>query len=177
MHLNRVTNIAHPMYQSALELYKISFPPHEQREAASQECILKDSAYHFDLVYDATIFVGLILYWETPTYIYIEHFCTVPEMRNKRYGEKTLAAMKEKGKTLILEIDLPIDAISKRRKGFYERCGFVENSYSHIHPPYHKENIGHELAILSYPEKITVEQYQDFTAYLHNKVMNNVFAQ
>lgn len=62
-------------------------------------------------------------------------------MRNKQYGQKTLSLLAKQGKTLILEIDPPKDDISKRRKGFYERCGFTENFFTHIHPPYHKEEV------------------------------------
>lgn len=51
------------MYQEALNLYQISFPYHEQREKASQDEILNDSDYHFSLIYDRDVFVGLILYW------------------------------------------------------------------------------------------------------------------
>ena len=70
-------------------------------------------------------------------------------MRNKQYGQKTLSFLAKQGKTLILEIDPPKDDISKRRKGFYERCGFTENFFTHIHPPYHKINEGHELTIMT----------------------------
>ena len=49
------------------------------------------------------------------------------------------------------EIDPPSDDISIHRKSFYERCGFKENAFSHVHPPYHKGNTGHELVIMSSP--------------------------
>ena len=63
------------------------------------------------------------------------------------------------GKTVILEIDPPKDEVSIRRKQFYERNSFIENPYFHIHPPYHKENQGHELLIMSSPIQITEEIY------------------
>lgn len=93
MRLERVTDSSHPMYNEALRLYQISFPYHEQREELSQKRILGDSEYCFDLVYDEDRFVGLILYWENEEFIYIEHFCICPKMRNKRYGERVLALL------------------------------------------------------------------------------------
>ena len=75
MNLERITSPSHPTYERALELYQLSFPLHEQRERFSQDAILQDDAYHFDLVYDGDSFVGLVLYWEKSDYIYIEHFC------------------------------------------------------------------------------------------------------
>ncbi len=174
MILKRITLTSHPMYHEALKLYQISFPVHEQREALSQEKILSDSEYHFNLIYDEDVFVGLILYWENEKVIYIEHFCILPEKRNKQYGQKSLALLMEQHKTLLLEIDPPIDTISKRRKGFYERCGFVENPYFHIHPPYHKRNEGHKLVIMTCPKEISKESFDNFTYYLKARVMDNV---
>lgn len=172
--LKRITNILDPMYYEALKLYQISFPHHEQRERHSQNEIIKDHEYHFNLIYDEEVFVGLILYWEQEQFIYIEHFCILPEMRNKQYGDKTLALLAEQGKTTILEIDPPKDSISNRRKGFYERCGFVENFFTHIHPPYHSENKGHHLVIMTSPNQISKELFDTFSHYLKNRVMNHI---
>ena len=47
MRTERITSAQHPLYAQAMEVYRNSFPSHEQREAASQERILHDSAYHF----------------------------------------------------------------------------------------------------------------------------------
>ena len=55
MNTERITSPLHPLYKQALELYQISFPLHEQREAFSQTAILHDDAYHFDLIYDAVL--------------------------------------------------------------------------------------------------------------------------
>lgn len=175
MNFERITNPLHPMYRRALELYQISFPLHEQREELSQTAILHDDTYHFELIYDEDIFIGLVLYWENLDYIYIEHFCILPEMRNKQYGKKVLSFLKEQKKTLILEIDPPIDEVSVRRKGFYERCGFVENPYPHIHPPYHQGNHGHELVIMSSPMAISQAEYNAFDTHLQDKIMNKAF--
>lgn len=175
MNFERITNSLHPMYKRALELYQISFPLHEQREASSQAMILHDDTYHFELIYDEGIFVGIVLYWENLDYIYIEHFCILPEMRNKQYGQRALSLLKEQKNTLILEIDPPIDSVSEKRKGFYERCGFVENPYAHIHPPYHKGCNGHKLVIMSSPAAISQAEYAVFYTHLQDKIMNDVF--
>lgn len=172
MNLERMTSTKHPMYRRARELYQISFPAHEQREASSQEKILGETEYHFGLLYDNTEFVGLALYWETESFIYIEHLCILPEMRNRQYGKKALSLLMEKQKTLILEIDPPIDDISKRRQGFYERCGFAMNPFPHVHPPYHKGNRGHDLVVMTYPKEITQAEYNAFNRYLQDKVMD-----
>ena len=176
MRLERVTDSSHPMYNEALRLYRMSFPYHEQREELSQKRILGNSEYCFDLVYDEDRFVGLILYWENEEFIYIEHFCICPEMRNKRYGERVLALLGKGEKPRILEIDPPVDDISRRRKGFYERCGFIDNPYEHTHPAYHPESRGHSLVLMTSPERLSREAFERFSRYLGERVMKDAFA-
>lgn len=173
MVFEQITTPEHPLYADAMELYRISFPLHEQRESASQIEILGNPDYHFDVVCDGNNLVGEILYWNIGNALYIEHFCVLPSMRNKHYGQKILAALQDR--PLILEIDPPVDAISQRRKGFYERCSFVENPYSHTHPPYHKGNAGHDLVVMSSPKLLTPDEYEVFRNALHNTVMKRAW--
>lgn len=171
MELVRITETTDPLYEEALRLYEISFPPYEQRRACSQAAILGDEAYHFDCIMVDGAFAGVILYWVGAQYLYVEHFCIKPHMRSHGYGRQALECLMERGKTLILEIDPPVDALSERRKGFYERCGFVANPYTHIHPPYHCENHGHELVIMSHPAAISRAEYDAFAEDLRTRVM------
>lgn len=175
LNFKRLTSAEDAMYPAAMALYAMSFPAHEQREEASQKKILECSQYHFDLIYDGNDFAGVILYWETENFIYVEHFCINPKMRNRRYGQRALELLGKKEKTIILEIDPPSDDISIHRKSFYERCGFKENAFSHVHPPYHKGNTGHELVIMSSPGTLSPEDYESFHSYLNHTVMNGLF--
>lgn len=176
LHFERITDSTHLMYSNAMALYQKSFPLHEQREVASQTAILSNDAYHFTLLYDEDIFIGILLYWEQPEFLYIEHFCILPELRNHRYGQKALSLLKESQIPFILEIDTPVTPISVRRKGFYERCGFVENPYAHTHPPYHATDNGHELIVMSYPNVLSPSTYDDFSQYLTHTIMQNAFS-
>ena len=173
MEVHRITQTRDPLYEKAIQLYNISFPAHEQREALSQSQILEQDAYHFDVVCDNGEFIGDILYWDLGSAFYIEHFCVLPTMRNKHYGQKILNAYQSS--PLILEIDPPVNEISVRRKKFYERCGFVANPYIHIHPPYHHGNAGHELVVMSSSKMLTPDEYGQFNHYLQNTVMKNVY--
>ena len=111
--------------------------------------------------------------WESAEFIYVEHFCIDSTLRNQGFGSRALQLLLETGKTVILEIDPPVDDISRRRKGFYERCGFAANPYPHIHPPYHQDHSGHALVVMSAPNPITEEAYKGFSAYLQEPVMGN----
>ena len=63
MEIKRLTDKNDPLYEKAMALYKISFPEHEQREAASQRSILHQPEYHLDVVCDNGEMIGEILYW------------------------------------------------------------------------------------------------------------------
>ena len=145
MNIERITSVTHPLYQKAMELYNVSFPPHEQRETHSQNQILMQDAYHFDIICDEGEFVGEILYWEIAGFFYIEHFCVLPAMRNKHYGQRILNAYQVT--PLILEID----------------------------PSYHAENQGHELVIMSSPIMLEADEYESFNRYLRDVVMKDVY--
>ena len=171
MELRRLCAPQGAAFERAMQLYSISFPPHEQREPASQADCMGLEEYHFELVYDGPTWAGIILYWETDAFLYIEHFCMFPELRGKNYGRRALYCLAKKGKTMILEIDPPEDAISIRRKGFYLHSGFVPNPFPHVHPPYHAGNDGHTLVVMSHPKALTEDVYRAFYVYLKDHVM------
>ena len=173
MRFERLTTTESPMYAEAMALYGISFPFHEQREAASQAEIMHHREYHFTLIYDEDIFIGLLLYWETADFIYVEHFCILPVMRGKSYGRKALELLNQKGKTVILEIDPPVDEISFRRQAFYERAAYKPNDYLHDHPAYHAGYSAHRLMVMSCPAPLSRAQYEEFARYLKSVVMGS----
>lgn len=171
MRFERLRTTESPEYPEAMELYKLSFPFHEQREAASQARIMGHEEYQFNRIKQKDEWVGLMLCWETEDFVYVEHFCILPAMRNKGYGEKALRLLTRRGKPVILEIDPPVDEISMRRKGFYERAEFNPNRWEHEHPAYHAGFSAHRLVVMSYPDVLSGEQYQEFARYLKAVVM------
>lgn len=173
MEFKRLRTSNHIIYKKSMELYKVSFPDHKQRENDIQTSIMGNEAYHFNLIYDNDIWVGMILWWETAEFIYVEHFCILPEMRGKRYGQKALALLDEEGKTIILEIDPPIDEVSIHRKTFYERSGYQANRFAHVHPPYKTGFKGHSLVVMSSPKLLSEAEYNGFDNYLKSVVMRS----
>lgn len=174
MKFKRLSSAADAAFKPAFDLYGISFPIHEQRLIESQRSIMTHPEYLFDLIYDDSgEWCGDMLYWETADFIYVEHFCILPERRGQRCGQRALELLGEKGKTVILEIDPPSDKTSVRRKGFYERCGYHANPFAHVHPPYRAgfDGYGHRLVIMSYPRELSQDEYDRFNEYLKNVVM------
>ena len=137
MRFERLTDTRDERYKSARALCAVSFPYHEQRGGEAQAAALASADYRFELIYDGDEFAGLMLCWEAEDFIYVEHFCTVPEIRGRVIGARALARLAQSGKKIILEIDPPVDEIPRRRKNFYERAGFAENPFPPVHPPSH----------------------------------------
>lgn len=171
MIFERLTTAEHSIFPAAMDLYRASFPFHEQRESDSQRHIMGYEDYQFNLIYDENTFIGLVLCWETENFIYVEHFCILPEMRNKQYGQRALELLHQQVKPVILEIDPPIDEVSTQRKGFYTRLGYQTNPYKHCHPAYRTSYEGHELVVMSYPGLLSEQLYHEFNHYLQTTVM------
>jgi len=170
MTLERLSSLNLPLYNQAINLYKNSFPLEERRDDTEQERVLKKQAYHFDLIMDNGGFLGVMLYWEHDNFIFLEHFTTLPEVRGNGYGEKALTLLKARNKTIILEIEPPVDELSTRRFRFYNRNGFLINPYYHIQAKYHLGDEDLELKILTYPNVLTEQEYNGFYEYMTREI-------
>ena len=167
MTFERITSPDHP----AFALYTISFPLHEQRTREKQERVLSHPEYHFDVIWEGETFVGILLHWEEEGFSYVEHFATDPALRGQGLGARALELLNSRGKSVVLEIDPPVDELSIRRKGFYQRAGFWENPFLHVHPPYRPQFKGHPLTVMTYPTPWDRGTYETFWVCLRDTVM------
>lgn len=170
MILQRIETGSEPLFAAAMALCEEAFPAVERRDGDEQARVMRKSDYHFDVMTEDDAFVGIVLYWETADFLFLEHLATLPDLRGKGYGAAALSRLKEKGKPVILEIEPPIDALTRRRRAFYERCGFVMNDHYHLQTKFRPDDGDLELKILSYPRAVTVEEYRNFYAYLDREV-------
>lgn len=74
MELIRLRDSSGKIFDTAMKLYEKSFPKYEQRSYDAQQRAMYDEQFHFDLIYDDGEFIGEVLYWDTDSFIYIEHF-------------------------------------------------------------------------------------------------------
>ena len=184
MTFERIPSPSHPLYAEAMALYGISFPAHEQREMPSQTAILTHPDYHFTAILDGGAFVGDMLYWETPDFRYIEHFCILPALTPNVCAVYTESDFRRRGIAGALLQFVCRDTHEKGidtlylltdHTGFYERCGFTANPYPHVHPAYHKGIRGHDLVLMSRPDGLTDKQCRTFQTYLADVVMRNAY--
>lgn len=175
MKLIETSAVGEPIRTAAWALIESSFPLCEQRPIKQHMLALQDPAFHADIIIEDDKFIGTLFYWIYDLkYCYVEYLATDPSLRGGGYGKLAMELLLDKGYVTILEIDPPIDEISIRRKGFYERLGFTMNPYKYTHPSYRSSTKPHKLKIMSYPATITPEEFARFHEYAMNHVLSYV---
>ncbi len=173
MILQRVTDAKSMEFLEAFRIYECSFPNCEKRHLHHQVAALSHKKYFFEVIKDSDTgrILGLLHTWKTRNFVFIEHFAIIEKMRGKSVGSQVLKILKDSTDLpIILEIEPPIDAISIKRKQFYERLGFEMNDFPHIHPSYKSETKPYSLKILSAP-KIDAELYKIFYDFMLAEIM------
>ena len=170
MYLERLSDSNRHLFDRAFALYESAFPREERRDLTEQTRVLNKEAYHVDFILNNGEFQGIMLYWETEDFIYLEHFTTLPEVRGNGIGSAALELLKAKGKTVLLEIEPPTDELTRRRFAFYQRNGFQMTPHYHIQAKYHLGDEDLQLSILSYPTIITEQQYMLFQDYMTKEI-------
>jgi Acetyltransferase (GNAT) family. len=116
--------------------------------------------------------VGLINYWCLDKVYYIEHFAVSPLLRNRGYGEKILSLVKTmlSDKPIILEVEMPVGEMERRRVAFYERNGFVKHDIKYVQPPYRKNGNSINMNIMFYGKDLLALDMDDVVESLHKEV-------
>ena len=145
----RFLSTADAGWAAAYRLYEASFPPCERRSERDYDAALADGRLYAESVWDGDL----------------EHLAVEPVLRGHNYGARILYDLCRRAGRVILEIDPPEDEISRRRRGFYERNGFVYNEYDYIHPSYLRPPQPHRLMVMSYPEAISPAEFEAFRTF------------
>ncbi len=170
MQFVRLQNQQDKFYEEAIALYERNFIVSERRDADEQRRIMQRFDYHFEIILDANRLCGFILYWETNSFIYLEHLCIHEQFRGRGIGSSALNYLKGKEKTIILEVEPIVDEITDRRKVFYESNGFFLNTHKHIQVKYRREDSDVMLLIMTSDREISSGEYDNFYEYMVNNV-------
>lgn len=122
-----------------IAIYEESFPIDEQRPTTDiAHLITEEERYRaMALVDDNDRCIGLLTAWQFSTYTYIEHFAIDPSLRSVGYGTMALKTFAHiQPMPIVLEVEPPTDVLTRRRIGFYERCGLALYDYDYIQPAY-----------------------------------------
>lgn len=175
MEFIRMKTTEHTYWEETWQIYEQSFPVFERRLFHNQIEAMGEESYYCVVAVKSNQVIGKIFYWEWEESIYIEHFAIHPDFRGQNYGSTILKEFIDStSKTVILEIDPPIDEISKRRLAFYKQLGFNINDYKYTHPPYRKNVKPHELKILSYKKQLDKKAYDTFHGNVCQRAMKYI---
>ncbi len=127
-------------YAFVENLWHESFPESERREDGFQRHnVDHNAAFSCYLIAEDMLQIGLITVWTLEGFSYVEHLATSPLVRNKGYGQRIMEELRNQFQgLLILEVEKPVDEMSRRRIGFYERCGFRLCEKDYVQPAYRK---------------------------------------
>lgn len=171
MTIRRILCAADPDFDRVFGIYEGAFDRLERRDIAEQTKLLQRDDYHMCAAEEGGAMLGGIFFWETEDFIYLEHLFTEERTRGKGYGAMLLDYIKERGKTVIGEIEFPVSPLQARRQKFYERNGFVTNpAIAHIQPKMHIGDEDLPLLIISSPAAVDGKLYGKFHDFLKRQV-------
>ncbi len=159
-------------FDEMFHLMQISFPENEYRTYSDQKSLLKNPKYHIiTKENEQKNIVAFLAFWSLGDFNFIEHLAVSPTCRGKGTGTKLVSEfMSETSKPILLEIEPPVDDISIKRMKFYEKLGFVLNEYQYFQIPLRKNHSPSELKIMSYPQKLNEEEFNNVKNIIYHEV-------
>ena len=139
--IERITTSSCEEYLYTERLLTASFPRDEYRALHQQRSNVDgNEAFCMNILCDDECPIGLLSYWRFDGYIYIEHFAIEGTKRNKGYGALVLKQLLKTESKVVLEVELPTDETSRRRIGFYGRCGLEMCDMEYMQPAYQADS-------------------------------------
>lgn len=152
--------------------YNNSFPEGERRAFSLLRDLLRDETrFCVYALLREDIYVGFITAWIFDDFMYVEHFAIDESARNGGIGAN---AMKQFlsfcDKPVVLEVEMPVDEMSCRRVGFYERLGYVLDNHTYYQPPYRKGEEWLEMRLMTQGEIDLEQSFEKVKHHIHKNV-------
>ena len=170
--IRRIQDAETDEYMLMEKLLTSAFPEEEYRDLQEMRTLTKSKkVFHNNLIYDGDTFVGLITYWDFGSFYYVEHFATLPEMRNRGYGRAILEKVKDVlRRPIVLEVEYPTEEMAKRRIGFYERQGFKLWKHEYMQPPYRPGSECLPLLLMAHGDLDEGKDFKKIEKTIHREV-------
>ena len=163
-----ITRILKSDFEQIYNIMEEAFPENERRSKEGQLALFEDELYKIYSDKEKTVFIA---FWELSEYVFIEHFASLKSQRGGGIGGIFLKAFLEMcGKPAVLEVEPPLNEISKRRIMFYKRNGFNLNEYFYIQPPLGKDRDELELKIMTYPNALSQSEFMVLKNEIYEKI-------
>lgn len=157
------------------QIYESAFPRSERRSRTQHELAMRsESTFHCKQLMLGEQVVGLLFYWELPTGLFVEHLAVAEQCRGLGVGTAALKWLQKQGKLLVLEIEPPQNAPTRRRLAFYQAAGFVLLPYEHVQLPFHDDTPSVPMRLLSWPYAAAASEVECLEDCLRNTIMRYV---
>lgn len=155
-----------PVLDLVEKTYVESFPEEERRDFSLVRDLIREEPRFILLVFlKDDRYVGFIIGWRLGDYTYGEHFAIDPAARNGGIGAKAMKQFLDFCATpLVLEVEMPVDEMSRRRIGFYERLDFRLDDHVYHQPPYREGGEWLEMRLMTHGDldlDLSFEQVRD----------------
>lgn len=166
----RYSEITSEIARQAWQLYTTSFPQEEQRSYALFQKALGDSHFcPYVYISEQSELLAICFYWDFSNFIYLEHFAVNTNCRNRGVGSKIIKTFSDSNKSVILEIEPPIDAQQKQRLRFYKRNCFIPTGYDFKQLKYTKNSDDLFLDLLC-NKQMDAELFQQFKNTIYREL-------
>lgn len=153
------------------KIYKNSVPIYKQRSLEMQKEAMKNRDFKCLAAIFRKRVIGIIFYWDLDNIRYVEHLAWDKELKCSGYESRILSKLCEDNRPTIIELEKVANDEAISRIISYEELGFKKNIYLHKHPAYKSISEDINSVVLSYPNKLTFEDYLYFDNILVNEVM------
>ena len=147
-------NSFHRHYPFVEELLQSAFPPDERRDDDLQRANADaNDKFHCLLIEKAENPIGLLTCWDFGSFVYVEHFAILEELRGGGLGMKALLLfLKDMNRPVVLEVEMPRikGDITHRRIAFYRRAGFSLRKMAYKQPPYREGDGWLPMKLMTY---------------------------
>jgi GNAT superfamily N-acetyltransferase len=174
MEFKKIIDTESEEFKEVWKIYESSFPDDEKRDLESQKEIMKHPSNNFYEIIEGGEIVGLFEEWDFRDFIFREHAAVREDLRNKGFGTELFKEYLKKcdGKIFVGEVEGPEEGeMAERRIGFYNRLGILLNDYRYVQPAYAPDKKPIYLLLITYPRKITKEEFYS----IRNKIHKNVY--
>jgi GNAT superfamily N-acetyltransferase len=149
-----------------------SFPANEYRPLENFKFYTDHiPPFHNNIIFEKEKLIGLITYWDFSGFCYIEHFAIDKSLRGRGYGAYSLFLLKKLlNVPLVLEVELPINDIGRRRIQFYLRQGFKTRNNYYTQPPYRPTDRSCPMLLMSYGDLEKVADFKEVRRVIYQNV-------
>lgn len=139
------------IYAAMLE----NFTGDELRDRDDAFAVMDDVRFGIYGISEGGAEVGFISIWALGDVTFVEHFVIYADVRGGGIGGRAIDEVCKKFGKVVLEAELPVDEIQKRRVAFYERHGFIVNPQAYMQPAYRRDGAWVPMYLMSYPCALT----------------------